>query len=244
MNKPSFVIDCFPESASKYKTGYAVVVIDVIRATSTAITTIAKGRRCFFAPSIERALYLANRIDDPLLVGELGGNMPYGFDLNNSPADITQRTDIARPMILLSTSGTQLLHNTRDCDASYVACFRNCHAMIAYLIKHHNRIALIGAGARGEFREEDQMCCAWIGEGLMNASFQPENRVTIEIVNRWKGVPVEACTKGKSAEYLRKSGQIRDLEFILSHINDLDSVYFIKDDEIIEIPVHHDKVES
>ncbi len=33
----------------------------------------------------------------PLLVGELGGNMPFGFDLNNSPAALADRTDVAAP---------------------------------------------------------------------------------------------------------------------------------------------------
>jgi hypothetical protein len=32
----SVVIDCFPESAAAYKEGFAVVAIDVIRATTTA----------------------------------------------------------------------------------------------------------------------------------------------------------------------------------------------------------------
>ena len=28
------------------------------------------------------------------------------------------------------------------------------------------RVAVIGAGSKGEFREEDQICCAWIAAGL------------------------------------------------------------------------------
>ncbi|MDD1673716.1 MAG: 2-phosphosulfolactate phosphatase [Methanomicrobiales archaeon] len=245
MNKPSFVIDCFPECGSKYKKGYAVVAIDVIRATTTAITAVASGRKCFFAPSIEKAFSLAERMGDPLLVGELGGSMPYGFDLNNSPAEIAQRADTARPMILLSTSGTQLIHNTQECEVSYVACFRNYQAMITQLREHHKHIALLGAGTRGEFREEDQMCCAWIGDGLMKASFEPENSRTFEIINQWRNAPVEACTQGRSAEYLRKSGQIRDLQFIISHLNDLNSVFLVNNDEIIEIPLsRYDEIES
>ena len=35
---------------------------------------------------------------------------------------------------------------------------------------------------------------------------------------------------------LRKSGQMRDLEFILAHIDDLDSAFTVKHDEIVRIP--------
>ena len=62
------------------------------------MTAVALGRRCFPVPSLDAAVPLAAKLTNPLLVGELGGNMPYGFDLNNSPADLEARTDIHRPM--------------------------------------------------------------------------------------------------------------------------------------------------
>ena len=96
---------------------------------------------------------------------------------------------------------------------------------------------MIGAGTRGEFREEDQMCCAWIAEGLMRAGYNPEDEKTKEIVTRWSGAPVQACSKGNSAEYLRNSGQARDLEFILSHVDDISSAFMVKHDEVVRIPV-------
>src|SRR5690348_15113924 len=100
------IIDSFPESARKYGEGYAVVAVDVIRATTSAVTIAALGRRCLTAASLEAAFTLAARLDDPLLVGELGGDMPDGFHMNNSPADLEKRTDVERPIVLLSSSGT------------------------------------------------------------------------------------------------------------------------------------------
>ncbi|MBV9453673.1 MAG: 2-phosphosulfolactate phosphatase, partial [Rubrobacter sp.] len=119
------VIDCFPESLTHYREEYAVVVVDVIRATTTAVTGVALNRRCFPTPSIEAAVTLAARLDNPLLVGELGGNMPYGFDLTNSPAALVPRSDVSRPMILLCTSGTKVICDAKECYAVYAACLRN-----------------------------------------------------------------------------------------------------------------------
>jgi 2-phosphosulfolactate phosphatase len=101
------VIDSFPEGVGNYPREFAIVAIDVIRATTTAVTGVSMGRRCFPVDSLEAALELASKLHDPLLVGELGGDVPSGFDMNNSPVELALRIDISRPMILLSTSGDQ-----------------------------------------------------------------------------------------------------------------------------------------
>ena len=87
----SVVIDYLADSIRLYRRGYAVVSIDILRATTTAATAVALGRRCYPVPSIEAALPLAARLSEPLLVGELGGNMPFGFDLTNSPFEVAAR---------------------------------------------------------------------------------------------------------------------------------------------------------
>src|SRR5438552_9334158 len=128
MMRKTVVIDCFPESLVSYRKGYAIVAVDVIRATTTAVTTVALGRRCFPVPSLDAAVPLAARLTNPLLVGELGGSMPYGFDLNNSPAALESRTDTHRPMILLSSAGTRLVCAGEESQAMYAACLRNYRA--------------------------------------------------------------------------------------------------------------------
>ena len=234
----SVVIDCFPSSVHRYRATHAIVAIDVIRATTTAVTAVTLGRRCLPVESLATAFQTATRLTSPILVGELGGRMPEGFDLTNSPAQLALRSDISRPAILLSTSGTQLICAAAGCQAVYLACFRNCASLSRYLLGRHSRIAVIGAGGQNEFREEDQMCCALIAEQLIKGGYEPENHETLEMVKRWSGAPPSACTKGKSAAYLRSSGQLNDLEFILSHINDVNAVFKMDRDEIVMLPEH------
>lgn len=235
--QPSVVIDCFPDSVRRYREGYAVVAIDVIRATTTAVTGVSLGRRCFPVPSIEHALPVAARLNQPLLVGELGGNMPFGFDMTNSPAELATRTDQARPMILLSSSGTQLIANAAECDAVYIASLRNTTALVDHLAERHRRVAVIGAGTRGEFREEDQYCCALVAQGLMDRGFAAEDQQTRDVTDRWRGKPADAWIESKSVDYLRKSGQLRDLDFILAHIDDLQAAFMLKHGEVVLMPV-------
>jgi len=226
------LIDCFPESARRYRE-CAVVAIDVIRATTTAITAAAAGWRCFPVPTLEAAQETADRMRDPLLCGEVAGIMPPGFHLNNSPAALVGRRDVHRPLILLSSSGTRLIHEARYCDELYLACFRNYRAVARHLAAGHERVALIGAGSLRQFREEDQMCCAWIADLLLASGFEPENSKTMGIVERWRGVPASACAVFQSADYLRRSGQTRDLDFTLSHVDDLDASYTVEDGEVV-----------
>ena len=234
MSRKSVAIDCLSESVHPYGEGCAVVVIDVIRSITVAATAVESGRRCFFAPSVEAAFLLAKHLDNPLLVGEMGGSMPYGFEMNNSPVEIENRKDILRPAIMVSSSGIPLLHSLRDCNSVYVACLRNYGATVKHLAGLYSRVVVLGAPTRGEFREEDQLCCAWIAAGLMKAGFAPEDEKTAAIVNLWKDKPVTVCGEGKSAEYLRRSGQIKDLDFILKHVDDLNSALSAKNDEIVK----------
>ena len=226
------VIDCFPQSAAAYVRTHAIVAVDVIRATTTAVTAVASGRRCFPVSSLEAAVPLAARLDNPLLVGELGGNPPYGFHLTNSPAQIAPRSDVDRPMILLSTSGTPLMWESRRAPAAYAACLRNVTAQADILAAGDLPVAVIGAGSRNEFRDEDALCCARIAAALLERGFTAADERTQSHLAQWDGAPDAVCGEGHSAEYLRQTGQVSDLEFILAHVDDLDATFRLEAGEL------------
>lgn len=230
--KGSVVIDCFPESAPRYRDSHAIVVIDVIRATTTAVTAVSLGRRVFPVLTTDEAFVLASKLKDSLLIGELGGNMPYGFEMTNSPAQVAVRNDIHRPMILVSSSGTQLLLSSVGSEAVYVGCFRNLSAVANYIAGRHARVAILGAGTRGQFRREDQMGCAWIAKRLVRAGYEVETPQTEECISRWTGVSLEEVRGGRSADYLRRSDQEQDLEFVIAHVDDLDTVCVLEKGEL------------
>lgn len=241
--KKGVVIDSFPESVELYKQGYAVVAVDIIRASTSIVTALSTGRRCFPVPTVEAARVASARLTNPLWAGELGGDIPDGFEMNNSPAELARRADVRRPLILLSSSGTRLIHLLRNADAAYVGCFRNYGCLGRYLVEHHPRVAIIGAGSRGDFREEDQMGCAWIAGELLKSGYRPESTRTEEIAEVWNAKRPESIIHGKSADYLRRSGQEEDLSFVLDHIDDLDLVARIRGDEVVAIPSNRARAE-
>ena len=230
--RKSVVIDWLPESVSRYRIGWAIVAVDVIRATTTAITAAATGRRCFPSPTIEAALAQAKEFSNPVLAGEFSGAVPAGFEMDNSPAQLSSRTDTHRPLVLVSTSGTKVIHEAARCEATYLGCFRNHSVLARYLSERHPRVAVIGAGSKGEFREEDQICCAWIAAGLIRRGYAPENPETASIVDRWRDSPPEACLCSHSVDFLRRTGRLRDLDFILGHVDDLRAVFPVQNGEV------------
>jgi 2-phosphosulfolactate phosphatase len=232
----AFVIDYLPESAWRYVADYAIAAIDVIRATTVAATAVAAGHPCYFTVSEEEAYALAATLDNPLLAGELDGIKPEGFHMNNSPAQVMLEPDTERPIVMMSSSGVRLLRNASSCPHVYVACLRNFHAVASYMAERHHRIAIIGAGSRGDFREEDQLCCAWLGKQLIEAGYVPENAVTERVIALWADAGASACTTGASAAYLERTGQLEDLAFILDHIGDLDSVFVVDGCQVVAAP--------
>lgn len=228
-------IDCFPSAAAAYHDGYAIVAVDVLRATTTAITAVSSGRRCYLAPTLAAASVLATALVDPLMAGEIGGSMPVGFEMDNSPAEMAKRTDVHRPAVLVTSSGTRLIHNAEPCGVVYVACLRNMNATVAHLVGRHERIAVIGAGSRGEFREEDQACCAEVARLLIERGYTAGNDRTSAIVQRWSGVEPDAWLVSNSVNYLLRTDRKADLDFVLDHRDDLDEAYRVSEAEIVAV---------
>ena len=236
VSQRSIIVDVFPQSAFRHLDRDAIVCIDVIRATTTLITSVAQGRVTHPAVSVSEAMTVARTLKDPLLAGEVNGIRPGGFEIQNSPAAVAARADVWRPLVLVSTSGTQLIANAKPCSAVYIASFQNITATADHLASRHRRVAIIGAGSLGEFRCEDQMAAAWLAGMLVDWGFRPEDELTSALVKRWRNVGSDRAAEGDSAAYLRRTGQHADLEFVLNHVDDLELVCVFESGQIRSVP--------
>jgi 2-phosphosulfolactate phosphatase len=231
----SFVIDALPERAIKYRDTHSMVVVDVFRATTVIVTALACGHRVYPVATVDEAMTFARQLKNPILAGEQAGIKPPGFELNNSPAAVAL-LDSSDPIVLLSSAGTQLLAQAKGASAIYVACLRNYTATANHLASAGRRVALIGAGTRGEPRPEDQMVCAWIGQRLLKHGFQPENETTLLEMAVWDGVAPEAILASPSVDYLRETHQTDDLDFVLGHVDDVDAIALYNGQQVSLLP--------
>lgn len=228
-------IDSLPAAAAGYGRGWAVVGVDVFRATTVVCTAAATGRRCLVAADVTEAIGLAGSLPGALLGGEQGGYRPPRFDVGNSPFEIERRQDLERPLVLVTSSGTPLLRHASMAGAVYAACLRNVTAQIRHLLTLDLNVAVIGAGTRGERRQEDDLGCAWIAAGLVAAGYAADS-ATEAIIDLWGGAPADWCASGSSAEFLRRFGHQDDIDFVLSHVDDLDMVFEVRGAAVLS---HH-----
>ena len=86
-----------------------VVVLDILRATSSIVQALSAGARAIYpVASIEDALRLANTFgrDEVLLCGERKCVRIEGFDLGNSPAEFTREKVAGKILVMSTTNGT------------------------------------------------------------------------------------------------------------------------------------------
>jgi 2-phosphosulfolactate phosphatase len=99
--------------------GGPVVVVDVIRAFSTAAYAFGAGARCIYlVASVEEALAFKRAHAGSIAMGEDRGLRPDGFDLPNSPAlaaacdmddrTVVQRTSAGTQGVIAASSATRL----------------------------------------------------------------------------------------------------------------------------------------
>jgi 2-phosphosulfolactate phosphatase len=144
--------------------GSAVVVIDVLRASTTICCALAAGAS-HVVPfrTIEETLAAAEKAgrSNVVLGGERGGKRIEGFDLGNSPAEYTANIIRGRSVHITTTNGTQALYHARQAKRVIVGAIVNRSAVVASL-KNEPRIDILCAGTNGEITGEDIMAAGAI----------------------------------------------------------------------------------
>ena len=99
-----------------------VVVIDVIRAFTTAARAFASGaREVFLVDSADAAFELRKRMPGAFLMGEIGGARVPGFDHGNSPAEFPTEAVRGRRVIQSTGSGTRCAVAAAGAETLFVA---------------------------------------------------------------------------------------------------------------------------
>lgn len=114
-----------------------VVVIDVLRAFTTAAYAFAAGaREILLVSTVAEALALRERFPGALVMGEVHGLPVEGFDFSNSPADLLGHDLGGRRMIQRTSAGTQGVVRSLRAATLLTSSFV-CAAATARYIAHH-----------------------------------------------------------------------------------------------------------
>jgi 2-phosphosulfolactate phosphatase len=152
--------------------GRTVVVVDVLRATSTIVEALASGVRTIYpVASIEEALRLAHTLgrEEVLLAGERKALPIEGFDLGNSPREFTAEKVGGKTLIISTTNGTAVMAAAQSAARIVIGSFLNLSAVVADLARSGAEPVLVCAGREGKFGLEDAVFAGRVAAGLMEA---------------------------------------------------------------------------
>ncbi|MFY1693616.1 2-phosphosulfolactate phosphatase [Plantactinospora sp. WMMB782] len=154
---------------SEVPAGAVVVVIDVIRAFTTAAIAFERGvTEIACAPSVEVARALRRRNPDRLLVGETNGLKPADFDFGNSPLEMSVARLDGRRLIQATSNGTRGLARCPDPAALLAVSAVNVGAAARWIAGNHARTpyALVCTGTTSE----DRACAEYLRDLLAGAA--------------------------------------------------------------------------
>jgi len=146
----------------------AVVVIDVLRATTTIAYALAAKAACVLpCLEIEDARRIKAEIGgEAILGGERGGVRIDGFDLGNSPADYTPAVVAGQTVIFTTTNGTRAMQRASAAHRILIASFVNLSA-VAERLSQEDQIELLCAGTDGQVTREDVLLAGAVTDRLL-----------------------------------------------------------------------------
>jgi 2-phosphosulfolactate phosphatase len=156
-----------------------VVVIDVLRASTTIVTALGNGaREVIPVDSVEAAVKISGNFsgDGTLLGGERHGKMVEGFHLGNSPAEYVPERVGGKAVIFSSTNGSLALVRSRYAKELLVCGFVNLTAVADYLRSRGHDFTIVCAGKAGDFSMEDTVCA-----GMLIATVMKDAGVDVEL---------------------------------------------------------------
>jgi len=229
-------IDSVLESPARHSPCDAVVLIDVICDTTTLVTAAAQERAVYPAASASAALFLGRELREPLLAADEDEAWRPGFELRNSPAALAGRSD-RRPFVLACGTGATLAASGLFWPEVYLVCLRNLTATARRLALRHRRVLVLDGAHEGDIRCEDRLAAAHLARALVDAGYEADGLGTRETIERWGAADSSLLSWGRSAEELRSRGQHEDLDFVLSHTDDLNIVCtFTEGRLVVEAP--------
>src|SRR5258706_7309891 len=159
-NKPSLHTSLSPTLLHLYDVSNSIVVIiDVLRATSTIATALYNGARCIIpVDSISRCMEIGRQING-VTAGERDGKIAEGLEYGNSPFEYPREFIEGKTLVLTTTNGTRLLHIALEKGATEIitGAFTNLSAVCDHLIEMNQNVILGCAAWKDKVNMEDAL---------------------------------------------------------------------------------------
>jgi 2-phosphosulfolactate phosphatase len=197
---------------------HAVIVVDILRATSCMTTAFAHGIECI-APFARLEDCLAMKSKGFFTAGERDGKKVDGFDFGNSPFEYMDPKLRKQKIAFTTTNGTQAIVKSLGAQQIIIGSFLNLSAVVDHLRKTNEDILIVCAGWKGKVNLEDTLFAG-------------------AVVDRMKNEIVLACDAPLAAQHLYNVAKSDMISFLKesSHVKRLARLNIFKDIEFCLTP--------
>jgi 2-phosphosulfolactate phosphatase len=187
----------------------AVVVVDILRATSCMTTAFAHGVQSI-TPFASLEDCLAMKPQDFFTAGERDGKKVDGFDLGNSPFEYMDPALKGRRIAFTTTNGTQAIIKAVGAPEIIIGSFLNLSAVARHLKELPYSILIVCAGWKGRINLEDSLFAGALVEKL-------KAEVSLACDAPLAAERLYTQAKGNMVEYLKESSHVRRLAKLNIH---------------------------
>lgn len=157
-NKPALEVCLSPALLHLYDVKNSIVVIiDVLRATSTICTALYNGAaKIIPVASVEECVSIGKQLG-AITAGERDGKIAEGLLHGNSPFEYPRDFIENKTIVLTTTNGTKLLHMAKDAIQIITGSFPNISAVCDYLVAQNQHVILGCAAWKDRVNMEDTL---------------------------------------------------------------------------------------
>ncbi len=203
-------------------TNTVVVIIDVLRATSTIATALYNGAKYVIpVDSVAKCIELGKQINC-ITAGERDGKIAEGLSYGNSPFEYSRDFVSNRILVLTTTNGTKLLHMALDKGARTIitGSFVNLNSVCDFLLSQNQNTILACAAWKDKVNIEDTLFAgAVINRVKNNFSINCDSSGIAESLFNEAREDLYAFMKNKNASHyhrLSNYGLEKDIRYCLT----------------------------
>jgi 2-phosphosulfolactate phosphatase len=196
-----------------------VIVIDSLRATSTILTALYQGAtKVIPVETVGQALQYYGK-KDTLLIGERYSKKVSGFDLGNSPQEVSKIDLTKKNIVITSTNGTKALQKVKKASHILVGCFLNATHCIERALCFKKDIVIVCAGRRGQFAIEDGLAAGMMVNHLSKKKIKIEfSDIALMLKHNFDcnhALLIGMIQQGETGRRLLETDQEDDIHFCL-----------------------------
>jgi len=203
--------------------GKPVIVVDILRATTTIIAALANGAKAVIpAAASDEAVRIAQSLErgSVLLAGERRFEPIDGFDLGNSPREMTADVVAGKTLVMSTTNGTPAIQAAEAGNPVFVAAALNFSAVVAAakpLVDGQGEISILCAGRERGFALEDAYAAGRFAQALLppggrrKVDLNDAGVAALELIKRYGDRWKRAVSASAAARDLAAKGYKEDI---------------------------------